>query len=66
MTSNKITLDLDKDMLVMTGHGFFDIDKGSEKQQIREKSVMRILIKDKNITFIDSTEFTRLNGGKGW
>ncbi|MBP5778989.1 MAG: hypothetical protein J6W17_03440, partial [Campylobacter sp.] len=41
VTSNKITLDLDKDMLVMTGHGFFDIDKGSEKQQIREKSVMR-------------------------
>ncbi|MBQ9293188.1 MAG: hypothetical protein IJ211_08015 [Campylobacter sp.] len=66
VVSDKITLDLDKDMLVMAGHGFFDIDIGDEKQQIREKSVMRILIKDKNITFIDSAEFTRLNGGKGW
>ncbi|MBR4140738.1 MAG: hypothetical protein IKR42_03035, partial [Campylobacter sp.] len=66
VASDKITLDLDKDMLVMAGHGFFDIDIGDEKQQIREKSVMRILIKDKNITFIDSAEFTRLNGGKGW
>ena len=66
MASDKITLDLDKDMLVMAGHGFFDIDIGDEKQQIREKSVMRILIKDKNITFIDSAEFTKLNGGKGW
>lgn len=66
VASDKITLDLDKDMLVMAGHGFFDMDIGDEKQQIREKSVMRILIKDKNITFIDSAEFTRLNGGKGW
>ena len=66
VTENKIALDFNKNWLIMTGHGYFDIDSGTNKQEIREKSVMRILIKDKNISFISNDEFIRLNGGKSW
>ena len=66
ITSDNITLDLDKDWLVITGHGHFTIDKGVEKQELKEKEKVRIYIKDKNISFIDNKEFMRLNGGKGW
>ena len=66
VTDKKISFDFNKNWLIMTGHGYFDLDSGANKQQIREKSVMRILIKDKKISFISSDEFIRLNGGKSW
>ena len=66
ITSDNVTLDLDKDWFVITGHGHFTIDKGEEKQELKEKEKVRIYIKDRNISFIDNKEFMRLNGGKGW
>ena len=66
ITSNKVELDLNKNWLIITGHGHFTIDKDGEKQMLRDDEKVRILIKDGNFSFIDNNEFIRLNGGKGW
>lgn len=64
--TNGYDIDLNKDQLIVTGHGEFKLKVGDEISQINDKNKQRFLVKDRKIEKIDENEFKRLNNGKLW
>lgn len=59
-------LDLNKDAILITGHGNFELNIAGEIQNYTTKNSKRFLIKQGKIKEINFNEFLKLNGGKNW
>ncbi|CZE46608.1 helix-turn-helix domain-containing protein [Campylobacter geochelonis] len=66
ITTKKYDIDLEKEQLVLTGHGFFKLDSGDKNEQFKDKNPTRLYIKDGKISQISYDEFLKLNKGKAW
>ncbi|MSN95698.1 hypothetical protein F1B92_00535 [Campylobacter sp. FMV-PI01] len=65
-TSDKFELDLSKDQLILTGHGYFEIQQNGETKNFKDKNPHRFHIKDGKILDISYDDFLKLNKGKAW
>ncbi len=61
----KIDIDVDKDQLIVTGHGRFKLYKNDKIETFKGKKI-RFLYKDHNLTQISLKEFKEYNRGRGW
>lgn len=59
-------LDVKKDQLILTGHGYFKININGKVETFDTKTPIRFYIKNGKITKIDYDEFVKLNKGKAW
>ncbi|NLK65926.1 MAG: hypothetical protein GX282_00400 [Campylobacteraceae bacterium] len=65
-TDKEFKFELDKEQLVLTGHGLFSINRGGELEKFNDKNPHRFHIKDGKVTQISYDEFLKLNKGKAW
>jgi hypothetical protein len=64
--SGELELDPKKEWLLSLGHGYVKIEIDGEIREFNERSNLRLLYKDSNITKISFTEFKELNKGQKW
>jgi len=64
--SGELELDPKKEWLLSLGHGYVKIEINGEIKEFNERSNLRLLYKDFNITKISFTEFKELNKGQKW
>lgn len=73
-TGSKITkttdkffeFDINKDQLVLTGHGLFTLNTKEKEEKFNDKNPHRFLIKKGDVNAISYDEFLKLNKGKAW
>jgi len=63
---NNLTIAVNSDMLIATGHGEFTLYYKDKKLSFSTKSPIRFYIKDGNLTEINKKEFIKLNKGRYW
>lgn len=64
--SEPFLIDVKKDQLILTGHGYFKIKINGKTETFDTKTPIRFYIKNGKISKIDYDEFVKLNKGKAW
>lgn len=64
--SDELELDPKKDWLLTLGHGNVKVEINAETRELNDKSNVRLLYKDSNLTQINLEEFKELNRGQKW
>ena len=65
-TEKEHKFDLEKEQLILTGHGLFSLNSSGNIEKFNDKNPHRFHIKDGKITQISYEEFLKLNKGKAW
>lgn len=65
-TDEFFEFDLDKDQLILTGHGLFTLTTKDKEEKFSDKNPHRLHIKDGVVYEINYNEFLKLNKGKAW
>jgi len=60
------SIDISREQIITTGHGSFNVTINGEKREFKKQSPMRFLVKDSDLTEINSSKFKELNEGKSW
>ncbi|WP_304341975.1 hypothetical protein [Campylobacter ureolyticus] len=65
-TDKFFEFDINKDQLILTGHGLFTLNTKEKEEKFNDKNPHRFLIKKGNVDTISYDEFLKLNKGKAW
>lgn len=65
-TDKFFEFDINKDQLILTGHGLFTLNTKEKEEKFNDKNPHRFLIKKGNVNTISYDEFLKLNKGKAW
>lgn len=65
-TDKEYKIDLNKEQLILTGHGIFGLKIDENTQNFNDKNPHRLHIKDGKVKQISYDEFLKLNDGKAW
>ena len=65
-TDKFFEFDLNKDQLILTGHGLFTLNTKEKEEKFNDKNPHRFLIKKGDVSAISYDEFLKLNKGKAW
>lgn len=65
-TDKFFEFDLNKNQLILTGHGLFTLNTKEKEEKFNDKNPHRFLIKKGNVNTISYDEFLKLNKGKAW
>ncbi|MCR8685313.1 hypothetical protein [Campylobacter ureolyticus] len=65
-TDKFFEFDLNKDQLILTGHGLFTLNTKEKEEKFNDKNPHRFLIKKGDVNAISYDEFLKLNKGKAW
>lgn len=65
-TQEPFEINLSRDQLIVTGHGFFDLLMDGKKQHFSSATTQRLLIKDGQLQFVDKETFKKYNKGRNW
>ncbi len=67
LTQNEIAIDLQKNQLIVTGHGELSLEnENGEIEKLNTKNKQYYLVKNGKMTNIDRTKFMSLNRGRVW
>ncbi|NLY03632.1 MAG: hypothetical protein GXZ15_02140 [Campylobacter sp.] len=65
-TAKEYQINLDKEQLILTGHGLFGLKINGDTQTFNDQNPHRLHIKDGKVNQISYDEFLKLNSGKAW
>ena len=65
-TDKFFEFDINKDQLILTGHGLFTLNTKEKEEKFNDKNPHRFLIKKGDVNTISYDEFLKLNKGKAW
>lgn len=65
-TDKEYKIDLNKEQLILTGHGLFELKIDAKSEKFNDKNPHRLHIKDGKVNQVSYDEFLKLNGGKAW
>lgn len=65
-TDKFFEFDINKDQLILTGHGLFTLNTKEKEEKFNDKNPHRFLIKKGDVSAISYDEFLKLNKGKAW
>lgn len=65
-TKDEYKFDLEKEQLILTGHGLFTLSDNGKIEKFNDKNPHRFYIKDGKVKQISYEEFLGLNKGKAW
>lgn len=65
-TDKFFEFDINKDQLILTGHGLFTLNTKEKEEKFNDKNPHRFLIKKGSVNTISYDEFLKLNKGKAW
>ncbi len=66
LTSSAIELNTTRDQLIVTGHGYFKIEKDGNVTEYSDKNRLRFIYKAGDLKKIDLQTFKKYNRGKNW
>lgn len=65
-TDKEYKINLDKEQLILTGHGIFTLNVGGKEEKLNSKDPYRLHVANGKVEKIDYDEFIKLNKGKAW
>ncbi|WP_187647352.1 hypothetical protein [Nitrosophilus labii] len=66
LTSSAIELNTTRDQLIVTGHGYLEIEKDGNVTEYSDKNRLRFIYKAGDLEKIDLQTFKKYNRGKSW